>query len=335
MPQNPQPPIPEIVQGRSIAPSDNSTSIVLASPAAPQIQTGAVPVTAYTDVVYATRADVEGRDLPLRLDLLVPETPGAKPLVVFLSGGGFVLSRKEAAPQRRAYVAEAGYAVASIEYRTAANGATYRDAVADAKSAIRFLRAHAEEYGLDTSRVAVWGESAGGYVASMAAVTSAMAEFETPDNPGFSSDVQAAINMFGLSNLLKFVDDFDPETRPELLRPGTPAAAFIFGPATSLSLADDPEAVAAADPCTYVTAKTTPFVHFHGSADNVVPPSQSLLLHTALLDHGVESTRYVLTGAKHGDLSAMLGDPEAALPWSTEETLGYITRFLTQHVSSR
>src|SRR3984957_16694227 len=98
----------------------------------------------------------EGRDLPLRLDLLVPETPGAKPLVVFLSGGGFVLSRKEATPQRRAYVAEAGYAVASIEYRTGANGATYRDAVADAKPAIRFLRPPAEEYGLDTSRVAVW-----------------------------------------------------------------------------------------------------------------------------------------------------------------------------------
>jgi acetyl esterase/lipase len=109
MTQNPQPPfaaspaggpgaIPEIVQARSIAPSDNSTSVVIASSAGPQIRTGAVAVTAHTDVVYATRADGEGRDLPLRLDLLVPETPGAKPLVVFLSGGGFVLSRKEAAP---------------------------------------------------------------------------------------------------------------------------------------------------------------------------------------------------------------------------------------------
>ena len=109
MSQNPQPSftaapggapgaIPEIVQARSVAPSDNSTSVVIASPAGPQIRTGAIPVTAHADVVYATRADAEGLDLPLRLDLLVPETPGAKPLVVFLSGGGFVLSRKEAAP---------------------------------------------------------------------------------------------------------------------------------------------------------------------------------------------------------------------------------------------
>jgi fermentation-respiration switch protein FrsA (DUF1100 family) len=169
----------------------------------------------------------------------------------------------------------------------------------------------------------------------MAAVTSAVAEFETPDNPGFTSDAQAAINLFGLSNLLKFADDFDPETRPALLRPGTPAAAFIFGPGTSLSLADDPGAVAAADPCTYVTGETPPFLHFHGSADNIVPPGQSLLLHTALLKHGVQSTRYVLTGAKHGDLSAMLGDPQAALPWSAEETLGYITGFLAEHLRSR
>jgi acetyl esterase/lipase len=343
MSQNPQPSftaapggapgaIPEIVQARSVAPSDNSTSVVVATPAGPQIRTGAVPVTAYTDVVYATRADDKGRDRPLRMDLLVPETPGAKPLVVFLPGGGFVLSRKEAAPQRRAYVAEAGYAVASIEYRTVADGATYRDAVADANSAIRFLRAHAAQYGLDPSRVAVWGESAGGYVASMTGVTNAVSEFEAPDNPGFSSDVQAVINLFGLSNLLKFVDDFDPETRPALLRPGTPAAAFMFGPGTTLSLADDPEAVAAADPCTYVTGETPPFLHLHGSADKVVPPSQSLLLHTALLEHGVESTRYVLTGAQHGDLSAMLGDPQAALPWSTDETLGYITGFLAEHL---
>src|ERR1700691_34144 len=146
MPQNPQPPyaassaggpgaIPEIVQARSVAPSDNSTSVVIASPAGPQIRTGAIPVTAHADVVYATRADAEGLDLPLRVDVLVQETRGAKPLVVFLSGGGFVLSRKEAALQRRTYVAEAGYAVASAEDRTVRNGATKRDAVADVQSA--------------------------------------------------------------------------------------------------------------------------------------------------------------------------------------------------------
>jgi acetyl esterase/lipase len=330
MTHNPQPPSPA-----APASGDNSTSIVIASHLGPQIQTGAVGVTTYTDVVYATRADAEGRDLPLRLDLLVPETPEAKPLVVYLPGGGFVFSAKEEALARRTYAAEAGFAVASAEYRTVRHGATYRDAVADAKSAVRFLRAHGEQYGLGTSRVALWGASAGGYVASMAGVTNAVAEFEAPDYPGVSSDVQAVVNQFGLSNLLQFIADVDPETRPALLRPGTPAAAFIFGPGTSLSLADNPGAVAAADPTRYVTGETPPFLHLHGSADDVVPPGQSLLLHAALLEHGVESTRYVLSGARHGDLPAMLGDPQAALPWSTEETLGYITNFLTSHLYSR
>jgi acetyl esterase/lipase len=345
MTQNPQPPFatspvsgpgagPEIVLARSIAPSDNSTSVVIAGAAGPRIRTGAVGVTAHTDIVYATRGDADGQDLPLRLDLLVPRTPGPKPLVVYLSGGGFVLSTKEAALERRTYLAEAGYAVASAEYRTVRNSATYRDAVADAKSAISFLRAHAARYGLDTSKVVIWGESAGGYLASLVGATNGIAEFETPDNPGFSSDVQAVINQFGLSNLLKFVADFDPDAQQALLRPGTAAASFVFGPGTSLSLADCPEAVSAADPTQYVTARTPPFLHFHGSADNVVPPSQSLLLHTALREQGVESSRYVLTGAKHGDLSAMLGDPEAALPWSTEEVLGHITDFLARHLYS-
>ena len=79
-------------------------------------------------------------------------------------------------------------------------------------------------------------------------------------------------------------------------------------------------------------AATPPFLIFHGSGDNIISPSQTLLLHTALLEHGVESTRYVLTGAGHGDLAVMLGDPDAALPWSTREFLGYITEFLGRHL---
>jgi acetyl esterase/lipase len=326
--------MPDIVLAGALAPSDDSTSIVLPPAVEPQIRIGTVGVTAHTNLVYATRKDSDGQDVSLRLDLLVPQTPGAKPVAVYLPGGGFVLANKEAAFERRRYVAEAGTAVASVEYRTVRNGATYRDAVTDVKSAIRFLRAHAAEFGLDPSKVAVWGESAGGYVASMVGTTNTVAEFEAPDNAGFSSEVRAVVNQFGLSNLLKFIDDFDPKSRQALLRPGTPASAFIFGPDANRSLADDPEAVAEADPARHVTAETPPFLHFHGSADNVVPPSQSLLLHTALLEHGVESTRYVLTGAKHGDLAAMLGEPAAALPWSTTEILGHITDFLAKHLGS-
>lgn len=168
----------------------------------------------------------------------MPAQPlGATPLVVYLPGGGFVRSRKETGLERRTYLAEAGYAVASAEYRTLPDSATYRDAVADVKSAIRFLRAHEARYGIDTSKVALWGESAGGYIASMVATTNANAAFETPDHSGFSSEVQAVINQFGASDLLKFAADIDPETRRALVQPG---AANALTPSTGGSGAPTP-----------------------------------------------------------------------------------------------
>ena len=204
--------------------------------------------------------------------------------------------------------------------------------MADAKSAIRFLRAHSERFGFDAAKIAVWGESAGGYLASMLGATEGEAAFETPDTGGFSSAVQAVIDLFGAVDLAGLAADFDPDAQRAHVQPGTPVAAFVFGPGTAKSIADDPEAVAAADPASYVDASAPPFLLFHGSIDNLVSPSQTLRLHTVLREYGVESTRYVLTGAGHGDLAAMLGDPEAAFPWSTREFLGYITAFLGRHL---
>ena len=325
-------PMPQVNTATSIAPSDNSTSIVIPLPEGPQIETGRVPLAAYGDIAYATRTGRDGQAKELRLDLLVPETPGAKPLVVYLPGGAFVFARKEMAPERKAYVAEAGYVVASVEYRTVLDGATYRETLADVKSAIRFLRAVADDYGIDAERVAVWGESAGGYLAAMAGATRDEPDFATDDHPEQSSTVNAVVNQFGASNLLKLADDFDPAFRAAHLAPGTPNAAFVLGHDANYSLKDDPVAVAAADPATLVNPASPPYLHFHGSADRFVSPSQTLLLHSALLAQGVESTRYVLTGADHGDLAVFFGNPDDALPWSTQEVLGYITDFLDRQL---
>jgi acetyl esterase/lipase len=326
-------PPPAFPTATSIAPSDTSTSIVLPLPRGPQIEVGRVEVTAHTGIVYAERPRPDGTTRQLRLDLLVPGNTGGKALVVYLPGGGFVRAPREAGLERRTYLAEAGYAVASIEYRTVPDGATYRDAVADVKSAIRFLRAHAGEYSFNAERVAAWGESAGGYLAAMTGATNGDVVFESPDNQAYSSGVHAVVDQFGPCDLRRLGEDFDPAFQAQHLAPGTLAAAFVFGPGTTDSLTDDTAAVAAADPATRLGPATPPFLLFHGSADRFVSPSQTLLLHTALLTHGVESTRYVLDGAGHGDLAAMLGDPETALPWSTREVLGYVVDFLDEKLS--
>jgi len=306
----------------TVAPVDTSTSEVLAAAGSPTIQCGRVPLDSHGDVTYAPG---------LRLDLLVAADGAAHPLVVYLPGGGFVMAGKEGALDRRTYVAEAGFAVASIQYRTTATGATYTDAVADAKAAIRFLRAHAAEYRVDPARVAVWGESAGGYLAAMVGTTSGATRFETGENLDQSSDVQAVVDLFGPSHLAGIAADFDAATQDYYALPGNTVAQWIYGPGTTRSVVDDPQAVAAADPATYVDGTDPAFLLLHGTADVVVSPSQTLALHTALTGAGVPSTRLVIEGGNHGDL-AFLNDPVGAQRWSSVQVMDRITGFITEQL---
>jgi acetyl esterase/lipase len=218
-------------------------------------------------------------------------------------------------------VAEQGYVVASIEYRTVLSGATYRDSIADVKSAIRYLRAHAEQYHIEASSVAVWGESAGGYLAAMTGVTNGFNRFEDGANPGQSSAVQAVVDEFGPSDISEIASDYDIATQEANYAAANWLAQFVFGPNTTLSVRDDAMTMAAANPVSNVTASSPPFLLLHGSADQLVSPSQTVILHNALRAKGVESTRYVIMGANHGDLTFLGFDPNVAKPWSSEGPL--------------
>lgn len=76
------------------------------------------------------------------------------------------------------------------------------------------------------------------------------------------------------------------------------------------------------------------FLLFHGTADKLVSPSQTLLLHNALRAKGVNSTRYVLTGAGHGDMPFIMGDARAGHPWSTQKVMDLIVTLLDKHLKS-
>jgi acetyl esterase/lipase len=319
-----------IPMAKTIASSDTSTSTVIDGSGA-QIQCGKMQLTSYSDILYDTPTSA-GKQVPLKLDLQVPKTSGKKPLVVYITGGGFVSAAKAGNLDQRTYVAEQGYVVASIEYRTVTSGATYKDSVADVKSAIRYLRAHAAQYGIDPNEVAVWGQSAGGYLAAMTGVTNGLAQFEDGGNPGQSSTVQAVVDEFGPSDIAKVAADYDVAAQQANYVAGNSLAQFVIGIGTKLSVTADPAADAAASPLTYVTASSPPFVLLHGSADQLVSPSQTLILHNALRARGVDSTRYVVKGANHGDLSFMGGDPNAAKQWSSQQVMGDIVSFLGKHL---
>jgi len=79
-----------------------------------------------------------------------------------------------------------------------------------------------------------------------------------------------------------------------------------------------------------VNAATPPFLLLHGTGDVLIAPSQTQRVHKALLAAGVESTRYLLQGAGHGDMA--VSDPESGLPWSSTTTVGIITDFLHRHL---
>jgi dipeptidyl aminopeptidase/acylaminoacyl peptidase len=97
-------------------------------------------------------------------------------------------------------------------------------------------------------------------------------------------------------------------------------------------LSDDPAAVVKADPSTYVNAGDPPFLLMHGDSDKLVSPNQTLSVHTALRAAGVESTRYVITGAGHGDLGLPPGDADTS-PWTSKQVTGYMVDFLKTHLA--
>jgi acetyl esterase/lipase len=250
------------------------------------------------------------------MDVQIPTPRGKRhPLVIYVPGGGFMIAAKEQALNLRTYVADVGFVVASVQYRTMLNGATFRDSVADVKSAIRYLRANARKYDIDAGRIAVWGESAGGYIASMVGVTNGVRSFDVGNDLDQKSDVQAVVDKFGPSDVSKIAADFDPQLQASY-QANNPFIPYLEG-----------KAATAANPLTYIKPTAPPFLIFHGSQDRLISPSQTLLLHNALVAAGVRSTRYVLEGAGHGDL-AFMGDLEAGLPWSTRQTMGIIIDFL-------
>jgi acetyl esterase/lipase len=312
-------------KGQLVVPVDTSTSTVINPGQFPQVGCGGVALRTVADVTYVTRTLSNGQQLPLRVDLLIPQTPGRKPLVLYIPGGGFVSADKGQAATTRTYLAEAGFVVASVEYRTALNaGSRYVDGVADLRTALKYLRVGAGQYSIDPNRVAVLGQSAGGYLANLLG-TAGPNDIAAGDGPG-SNQIQAVVDFFGGSDLSKLLADFDPTTQSALAGPENPIAWYVNGQGSGKSLADAPDEVRKANPITYI-GDDPAFLHFHGAEDRIISPSQTLLIHNALRAAGEKSKRYIVNGAGHGDLE-MPFYPGLALPWTTPLVLNTTVAFL-------
>lgn len=209
------------------------------------------------------------------------------PLVIWIHGGGWHSGSRTPCPA--AWLVQHGYAVASIDYRLSRE-ATFPAQIVDCKAAIRWLRAHAAEHGIDPDRVGVWGASAGGHLAALLGTAGDVPLFDSPENPEHSSRVQAVCDFFGPTYLVL------SGTRDEMGRVGMESVTRLLGgPAGNLY-----EKAALASPATFVTPDDPPFLIVHGSRDPVVPLAQSRLLFDALQNAGVDATLHVVEGAGHG-----------------------------------
>lgn len=208
--------------------------------------TGVTEIKNLTYVRYGRRA--------LQLDLYLPRLKKAvpRPAVVFVHGGGWRAGYRTNFTPFAIAMAERGYVAATISYRLSSE-AQYPAAIHDVKAAVRWLRTKAGKYGLDPTRIAVAGGSAGGQIASLVGVTNGLAKFDPQARQSkVSSEVQAIVDIDGLINFTApeaLVYENDPRKNPS-------AAGAWFGG----SYEQRPELWREASPLFYVNDKTPPIL---------------------------------------------------------------------------
>jgi acetyl esterase/lipase len=153
-------------------------------------------------------------DIELKLDLYLPDRRPTVPVVIWVGGGGWKQMGKGGCARLAAWLADEGLAVAGIEYRVSGQ-ARFPAQIRDCKSAVRWLRGNADQFGFDALRIGAWGDSAGGHLVQLLGSTAGVAEFEEPDvHPDRGSEVQAVCAFYGPSDLT------DLPTARGLLRQG-------------------------------------------------------------------------------------------------------------------
>ncbi len=243
-------------------------------------------VTVHRDLIYGRAGE---RELPLDL-YLPPDTSSPVPVVMWVHGGGWRGGGKGNGG-RALNMTTRGFAVVDVEYRLSGE-ALFPAQIEDCKTAVRWVRANAKKYNLDSDRIGAWGSSAGGHLVAMMGLTHDENVFETDDHSQYSSQVQVICNWFGPTDFLRMNDfegriDHDAADSPESMLIGAP-------------IQENKEKVAAANPITYVSKNDPPMLIIHGEKDLSVPYNQSELLYAAMQKEGLDVTLYKVVNADHG-----------------------------------
>lgn len=254
---------------------------------------------------------------PLTLDIYLPpkSLPRPKagfPLVVQIHGGGWMIGDKRLSgpfvdwPSVLASLAATGYVVAAVDYRLSSE-AQFPVPAQDVKAAIRWLRIHASQYGIDRTRAIAWGESAGAHLAALATLSCGdrLLEPQEASNPfnlvaevttkTASDCVQGGVAWFGVYDMTTIQvqsREIHALSRDERDAPEWRLLGCFANQCR-------PAQLAAASPISYVDKKDPPMLLIVGDADTTVPPEQSLQMDERLENAGVKHNLIVLPGVKH------------------------------------
>jgi acetyl esterase/lipase len=271
-----------------------------------------LPVDVKRDVLYDTIDKQK-----LYLDIAVPKEGGAYPCVVVLHGGAWMLgSRKDLSSGSRKnpsiieQVAARGYVVATVGYRLAPKF-KFPAQIEDARSAVRFLRAHAKDYHIPAGKFAAGGFSAGGHLALLLGLAGGVKEWDAGGNLDESSKVQCVVDFFGPTDLTLYSGS--PGIVDSYLVP-------VFGKACKT----DPEVLKKASPINYVSKDAPPVLMFHGNLDVIVPIVHSEKLLKKLRGAGATAELVTVPGEGHG-----WNGPTLA------RTLDQSVKFLDQHLKGK
>jgi acetyl esterase/lipase len=227
---------------------------------------------------------------PLELDLYLPPAGGAAavggaaPVVVYVHGGGWQRGTRRDPPPLLAadfydQIAAEGFAVAAADYRLSGE-ARFPAPLEDVRAAVAWVRENALAYELDAGRVLLWGDSAGGHLALLAALTGAA--------------VRAAVAWFPVTDLLVLASDVAAAGGVPDLGPDSREARLLGAPAASV-----PDLARQASPVSHAHPGAPPILLQHGTADDLVPAAQSVRLAEALAAAGAEVELDLVPGATH------------------------------------
>lgn len=230
------------------------------------------------------------------LDLIIPQKRKKEklPVIVYIHGGAWKAGNKNQGQRHLSAFVESGHYIGvSVGYRLSSES-KWPSQIHDCKAAIRWIRGNAKEYGMDTTKIGALGHSAGGHLVSMLGTTSGVKALEGSlgQHTNESSKINCVINFFGPSAFLemsKFPSRIDHDAA------NSPESQLIGG-----ALQSNKKKALQASPIYYTSKDDVPFLHIHGTNDQLVPYNQSVIFNKKLLEKGCSSTLITIKGGGHG-----------------------------------